>query len=61
LLKAPEGTPTIVYKEAFVVRPAEIHSIEQDSGSEYDQVKIKGKFFGTKKERSIWSMKKVIA
>ena len=44
----PKGT-SIVYKEAFVVRPAEIHSIEQGEGSAYDQVTITGKFFGEKK------------
>jgi hypothetical protein len=45
----PEGTPPIIEEDAFVVRPAEIHWIEQSSGSAYDQVTITGKFFGTKK------------
>jgi len=46
-----KGTPAIVYKEAFVVRPAEIHSIERGEGSSYDKIIIKGKFFGTSKGR----------
>jgi hypothetical protein len=45
----PEGSPSITEGDAFVVRPAEIHSIEQSLGSAYDQIAIKGKFFGTKK------------
>jgi hypothetical protein len=45
----PKGAPPIIYEEAFVARPAEIHSIEQGEGTAYDQVTIKGKYFGTKK------------
>jgi hypothetical protein len=45
----PKGTPQIIYEEAFVVRRAEIRSIERGEGSAYDQVIIRGKFFGTKK------------
>ena len=45
----PKGTLPITAEDAFVIRPAEIRSIEQSSGSAYDQVTIKGKFFGTKK------------
>ena len=44
-----KGTSQITLQNAFTVKAAEIHSIEQDSGSAYDQVTIKGKFFGTKK------------
>lgn len=47
----PNVTPAIIYKEAFVVRPAEIHSIERGEGSSYDKIIIKGKFFGTSKGR----------
>jgi len=47
----PKGTPSIIYREAFVVRPAEIHSIERGEGSAYDQATITGKFFGTSKGR----------
>jgi len=45
----PVGPKGTIYKEAFVVRPAEIHSIERGEGSAYDQVTITGKFFGEKK------------
>jgi hypothetical protein len=45
----PKGTPAIVERNAFTVRPAEIDSIDQGLGSAYDQVTVKGKFFGTKK------------
>jgi hypothetical protein len=45
----PKGSPSITESDAFVVRPAEIHSIEHSFGSAYDQIAIKGKFFGTKK------------
>jgi hypothetical protein len=45
----PKGALPIIEEDAFVVRPAEIHSIGQSSGSAYDQATIKGKFFGTKK------------
>jgi hypothetical protein len=45
----PKGTPSFVYKQAFVVRPPEIYSIEQGEGTAYDEITIKGKFFGTKK------------
>ena len=45
----PKGTLPYYEEDAFVVRPAEIHSIDQVSGTAYDQVTIKGKFFGTKK------------
>jgi hypothetical protein len=45
----PKGAPPIIEENSFVVRAAEIYLIEQGSGSAYDQVTIKGKFFGTKK------------
>jgi hypothetical protein len=44
-----KGASQITLQNAFTVKAAEIHSIEQGSGSAYDQVTIKGKFFGTKK------------
>ena len=43
-------------KEAFIVRPPEIHSIEQGEGSAYDEITIKGKFFGTKKGKGIFGV-----
>jgi hypothetical protein len=45
----PKGTPPIIEKEAFVVKAPEIYSIDQTEGSAYDQVTIKGRFFGAKK------------
>jgi hypothetical protein len=45
----PKGTPPIVEKAGFVVKAPEIHSIEQGEGTAYDEVTIRGKFFGTKK------------
>jgi hypothetical protein len=48
-LSGPKGTPSIIEKDGFAVKAAEIHSVEQGEGSAYDQVTIKGKFFGTKK------------
>jgi hypothetical protein len=45
----PKGTLPIIEKDAFVVRSVEIYSIEQGEGTAYDQVTIKGKFFGAKK------------
>jgi len=45
----PKGTPSIIVKDGFTVKAAEIHSVEQGEGSAYDQVTITGKFFGEKK------------
>jgi len=45
----PKGAPSIVKGEGFIVRPPEIHAIEEGEGTAYDQITIKGKFFGTKK------------
>jgi hypothetical protein len=45
----PQGTPSIIVKDGFTVKAAEVHSIDVGSGSAYDQVTITGKFFGTKK------------
>ena len=45
----PKGAPSIINKEGFIVRPPEIHAIEQGEGTAYDEITIRGKFFGTKK------------
>jgi hypothetical protein len=45
----PRGAPSVVKGEGFMVRSPEIHAIEEGEGSAYDQITIKGKFFGTKK------------
>lgn len=45
----PNGIPSIVYQESFVVRGAEIYSINRTEGTSYDQVTLTGKFFGTKR------------
>jgi hypothetical protein len=47
--KEPKGAAPIIEKNAFTAKAAEIDSIEQGEGSAYDQVTIKGKYFGTKK------------
>lgn len=47
----PKGIPSIVYQESFVVRGADIYSIDRTEGTSYDQVTLIGKFFGTKKGR----------
>jgi hypothetical protein len=44
-----KGFSQIVLTNGFTVKAAEIHSIDEGSGTAYDQVTIKGKFFGTKK------------
>jgi len=45
----PKGTPSIIEKDGFAVKAAEIHSVEQGEGFAYDQVTIVGRFFGMKK------------
>ena len=43
----PEGSPSIIYNsEAFEVKPPEIYSIDQGYGTAWDQITIRGKFFG---------------
>jgi hypothetical protein len=46
----PKGSASVIYhNEAFVVKPPEIHSIDRDDGTAWDQVTIRGRFFGTVK------------
>jgi YD repeat-containing protein len=45
----PKGAPSVVKREGFIVRPPEIHFIEEEEGTAYDEITIKGKLFGTKK------------
>ncbi len=47
-IQPKEGDP-IIYEDAFILRPPEIHAIEQGEGTAYDEITIRGKFFGTKK------------
>jgi hypothetical protein len=44
-----KGMSQIVMTSGFTVRAAEIHSIEEGEGTAYDEITIRGKYFGTKK------------
>jgi len=45
----PQGSPSTIHSEAFVVRPPEIYSIDQGAGTAWEQIAVRGKFFGTVK------------
>ena len=46
---APKGAASIIQKDAFVIKPPQIDSIERASGTAWDEVTIRGKFFGKSK------------
>jgi len=46
--KEPKGVLPIIEKNFFTVRGAEIQEVEKAEGSAWDQVTVKGKFFGNK-------------
>jgi hypothetical protein len=46
----PKGSASVIYNEAvFLVKPPEIHSLDQGDGTAWDQITVQGRFFGTKK------------
>lgn len=47
--KEPKGASPIIYKNTFTVREANILSIEPSEGTAWDEIIIKGEFFGSKK------------